>query len=85
MNSMTYAFFSESSESLCAIIPNTFYKAWKRWVDNPTSQPRPEAVDNSLFLCDSHSLLLYDPNCAEEIESAITIICRDEWDKLELL
>lgn len=85
MNSITYAFFSESSQSSCAIIPNAFYKAWKRWVDSPTSQPRPEAVDNSLLLCDSHSLLLYDPNCAEEIEAAITIIQRDEWDKLVLL
>ncbi|KAJ3544080.1 hypothetical protein NMY22_g2917 [Coprinellus aureogranulatus] len=85
MNSMTYSFFSGASQSSCAIIPTTFYKAWKRWVDSPTSQPRPEAVDNSRFLCDSHSLLIYDPNCADEIESTITIIRRDEWDELAQL
>ena len=85
MNSITYAFFSGTSPPLCAVIPSTFYRAWKRWVDSPTSHPRPTGVDNSHFLCESHSLLLYDPNCSEEIESTITIIRRDEWDELVLL
>ncbi|TEB26623.1 cysteine proteinase [Coprinellus micaceus] len=85
MHSITYAFFSGTPPPLCAVIPSTFYRAWKRWVDSPTSHPRPTAVDNSQFLCESHSLLLYDPNCSEEIESTITVIRRDEWDELVLL
>ncbi|KAF5315656.1 hypothetical protein D9611_004911 [Ephemerocybe angulata] len=83
MNSMTYTFFSAANASnSCAIIPSKFYKSWKRWADSPTSQPRPEAVDTSQFLCDPHSMLLCDPNCPEEIDSAITLIRRDEWDQL---
>jgi hypothetical protein len=85
MHSITYAFFSGTPPPLCAVIPSTFYRAWKRWVDSPTSHPRPTAVDNSQFLCESHSLLLYDPNCSEEIESTITVIRGDEWDELVLL
>jgi hypothetical protein len=27
-------------------------------------------------------MLLYDPNCNEDIESIITIIRRDEWNEL---
>lgn len=81
MNSMTYAFFSGSSPS-CAVIPTKFYRSWKRWVDSPTTQPRPEAADNSPFLCDSHSTLLFDPNFPEEIENKMTIIRRDEYDEL---
>jgi len=81
MNSMTYAFFSGSSPS-CAIVPSQFYKSWKRWADSPTSQPRPESIDNAPFLCKDHQMLLYDPNSPGEMDPVITLIRRDEWEEL---
>ncbi|KAF8911983.1 hypothetical protein CPB84DRAFT_1760942 [Gymnopilus junonius] len=70
-------------ESTChAVIPSLFIKNWKRWVNNPTDQARPDTIDNSQFLCE-HGHLLFDPNYSNDLDSSITIIESSQWDALQ--
>ncbi|KAH9483698.1 Ubiquitin carboxyl-terminal hydrolase 48 [Psilocybe cubensis] len=55
---------------------------WRRWVNNPTDNTRPEIVDNKIFLC-QHDHLIFDPNCTNDLDSTILIIERNHWDELQ--
>ncbi|KAI0637029.1 cysteine proteinase [Trametes polyzona] len=68
----------------CAIVPSQFVRSWRQWVTRPSEVLRPEAVDNSQFICE-HSLLAFDPNIAGDLDSSMTIIKRSDWDALEEL
>ncbi|KAF8969843.1 hypothetical protein BDZ97DRAFT_1956803 [Flammula alnicola] len=68
----------------CAVLPSQFIKKWKRWLNNPCDNLRPDLVDNTPFLCE-HDLLGFDPNCAADLDSTITIIQEDQWNTLQTL
>ena len=50
----------------------------------PGDVARPEAVDNSQFICE-HGLLAFDPNVSGDLDASMTIIKRSDWDALEEL
>ncbi|TFK30135.1 cysteine proteinase [Coprinopsis marcescibilis] len=85
MNDMAFRYFApaKAAES-CAIIPSDFFTSWKRWVDGPTSHLQPGEIDTESLLC-AHSMLLYDPNSNEDLDSAVTVIRREEWEILTTL
>ncbi|CDO68332.1 hypothetical protein BN946_scf184799.g59 [Trametes cinnabarina] len=68
----------------CAIIPSQFVRSWRQWVMRPNELARPEAVDNSQFICE-HGLLAFDPNESGDMDSSMTIVKRSDWDALEQL
>ena len=68
----------------CAIVPSQFVRSWRQWVTRPSEISRPEAVDNSQFICE-HNLLAFDPNIAGDLDSSMTIIKRGDWNALEEL
>lgn len=81
----SWAIFPLASENTpCAVIPTPFYKCWKRWVDHPAENTRPDTVDNEPFFCE-HRLLIFDPNCQTDVDSTVTVIRREEWDALQRL
>ena len=67
-----------------ALLSTIFIRNWKRWLHNPSENPRPDGVDNSSFFC-QHDLLLIDPNCPGDLERGVEIIQRGEWDILQSL
>ncbi len=66
----------------CAILPTQFLRSWRRWLTRPGDLPRPEVIDNEPFFC-HHRLLIFDPNCAMDMDSALAVIKRSDWDILE--
>ncbi|KDR73501.1 hypothetical protein GALMADRAFT_72029 [Galerina marginata CBS 339.88] len=76
------AWADSSERTACAVVPSQFIRNWRRWVNNPSDHPRPTAVDNKPFFCE-HDLLIFDPNCFNDLDSSITIIERDNWDILQ--
>ncbi|KAI0362032.1 cysteine proteinase [Trametes cingulata] len=68
----------------CAVVPSQFVRAWRQWVMRPSELPRPQAVDNSQFIC-THGLLTFDPNVSGDLDASMTIIKRSDWDALEEL
>ncbi|CCM02089.1 uncharacterized protein FIBRA_04166 [Fibroporia radiculosa] len=66
----------------CAIVPAEFVRSWRQWLQRPGEISRPQAIDNSEFICE-HGLLCIDPNTAFDIEASIAIIERADWDILE--
>ncbi|KAI0374832.1 cysteine proteinase [Pilatotrama ljubarskyi] len=68
----------------CAVVPSQFVRSWRQWVMRPSELPRPEAVDNSQFIC-AHGLLTFDPNVSGDLDASMTIIKRSDWDALEEL
>jgi ubiquitin carboxyl-terminal hydrolase 48 len=77
--------WTESSDPQpCAIIPLQFVKSWRRWLNSPCDNPRPDMFDNDSFICE-HGLLAFDPNCDTDLDSTIMVIKLDEWHELESL
>jgi hypothetical protein len=68
----------------CAVVPAQFVRSWRQWLARPTEVERPEAVDNSMFLCE-HGMLVFDPNISLDLDSSIAIIKRSDWKVLEEL
>ncbi|KAK0459838.1 uncharacterized protein EV420DRAFT_1629202 [Desarmillaria tabescens] len=66
----------------CAILPTQFLRSWRRWLTRPGDFPRPEVIDNEPFFC-HHRLLIFDPNCATDMDSALAVVKRSDWDILE--
>ncbi|KAK0210866.1 hypothetical protein DFS33DRAFT_1252154 [Desarmillaria ectypa] len=66
----------------CAILPTHFLRSWRRWLTRPSDFPRPEVIDNEPFFC-HHRLLIFDPNCATDMDSALAVVKRSDWDILE--
>lgn len=75
---------SSTDPQPCAIIPLQFVKSWRRWLNSPCDNPRPDMFDNDSFICE-HDLLAFDPNCPADLDSTIMIIKLDEWHALESL
>ncbi|PPQ64679.1 hypothetical protein CVT26_002769 [Gymnopilus dilepis] len=78
----SWAHISENTSY--AIVPTHFIKHWKRWVNSPFDQPKPEGVDNAIFLCE-HEHLVFDPNCPNDLDSTMMIIEGGQWDVLQSL
>ncbi|KAI9064377.1 cysteine proteinase [Trametes sanguinea] len=68
----------------CAIVPSQFVRSWRHWIMRPSEMPRPQAVDNTQFIC-GHGLLAFDPNVGGDMDGSMTIIKRSDWDALEEL
>ncbi|KAF9526995.1 cysteine proteinase [Crepidotus variabilis] len=64
-----------------AMLSSRFLKDWKRWLHNPSENPRPCKIDNAPLIC-QHDLLVVDPDCKTDMDTSITIIKRDDWDVL---
>ncbi|KAI0780996.1 cysteine proteinase, partial [Trametes elegans] len=65
----------------CAIVPSQFVRSWRQWIMRPSEVARPEALDNSPFVCE-HGLLAFDPNESEDIDASMSIIKRSDWEAL---
>lgn len=77
--------WTELSDPLpCAIIPLQFVKSWRRWLNSPCDNSRPDMFDNDSFICE-HDLLAFDPNCHADLDSTIMVIKLEEWHALESL
>ena len=77
--------WTESSDPQhCAVIPMQFVKGWRRWLNSPCDNPRPDVFNNTLFICE-HEMLVFDPNCQTDLDSTIMVIGIDEWHALESL
>jgi len=72
----------DSDMDHCAVLPTQFVRDWKRWVNSPFDNLRPEGVDNNQFIC-QHGLLLFDPNCPSDLDSIITVIKMSDWDTIQ--
>ncbi|KAL7283349.1 hypothetical protein ACG7TL_002778 [Trametes sanguinea] len=68
----------------CAIVPTQFVRSWRQWIMRPSEVPRPQAIDNSEFICE-HGLLAFDPNFGGDMDGSMTVIKRSDWDALEEL
>jgi len=68
----------------CAIVPAHFIRSWRQWLLRPTETPRPDAVDNTPFICE-HDLLAFDPNCPTDLNASLAVIKRSDWNALEML
>jgi len=66
----------------CAIVPAQFVRSWRQWLARPTEAARPEAVDNTVFICE-HEMLVLDPNIPMDLDSSVAIIKRSDWESLE--
>ncbi|KAG7447960.1 cysteine proteinase [Guyanagaster necrorhizus] len=66
----------------CVILPTQFLRSWRRWLTRPGDFPRPDIIDNEPFFC-HHRLLIFDPNCATDMDSALAVVKRSDWDILE--
>lgn len=65
----------------CVIVPSSFVRDWRQWVQRPTERPRPEGPDTSPLFCTEHQLLNFDPNSID-LDESLAIIRRVEYDKL---
>jgi len=68
----------------CAIVPAQFVRAWRQWLLRPAEVPRPDRLDNSLFVCE-HGLLVLDPNVNNDMDTSVTIVKRTDWATIEEL
>jgi hypothetical protein len=66
----------------CAVVPAQFVRSWRQWLARPTEAMRPDAVDNTVFLCE-HDRLVFDPNVPADFDSSIMVIRRTDWERLE--
>ncbi|CAG7854462.1 Ubiquitin carboxyl-terminal hydrolase 48; AltName: Full=Deubiquitinating enzyme 48; AltName: Full=Ubiquitin thioesterase 48; AltName: Full=Ubiquitin-specific-processing protease 48 [Serendipita indica DSM 11827] len=67
-----------------AIAPASWVRKWVDWTKNPRRRPRPQAIDNSSFLC-SHGLLAFDPNDHLEVTDSIALLWETQWRKIEAM
>jgi hypothetical protein len=65
----------------CAVLPSEFVRAWRQWLTQPTTAPRPIALDNSSLLCE-HEQLVFDPSDIEKDEN-IKVIKLGDWKTIE--
>ncbi|KAH9934725.1 cysteine proteinase [Fomitopsis serialis] len=68
----------------CAIVPAQFVRAWRQWLLRPAEVPRPDRLNNSLFVCE-HGLLVLDPNVNSDMDTSVAIIKRTDWNTIEEL
>ncbi|KZT68135.1 hypothetical protein DAEQUDRAFT_340767 [Daedalea quercina L-15889] len=68
----------------CAIVPAQFIRAWRQWLLRPAEVPRPDRLDNSLFICE-HGLLALDPNVNSDMDTSAVIVKRTDWATIEEL
>lgn len=64
-----------------ALVPFSFIRDWRLWISKPKDTPRPEAIDNSWWICE-HGSLTHDPNCPGDLDGMVLIL-RTEWNMLE--
>lgn len=69
----------------CALVPARFVRLWRQWLIRPTESPRPDTIDNTVFLCE-HDKLVLDPNSSADLDvSVVAVIKRSDWNILENL
>jgi hypothetical protein len=64
----------------CAVLPSEFLRAWRQWLTQPTTAPRPIELDNSSLLCE-HKQLIFDPSDIEKDEN-IKVIKLGDWKSI---
>ncbi|XP_050442355.1 ubiquitin carboxyl-terminal hydrolase 48-like [Adelges cooleyi] len=63
-------------------VTKDFLESWRRFIRNPSKEPRPDSIVNESLLCSEHNGLLFEPGSAvfPSDQNPLALLTKDEWE-----